>query len=96
MIFKVGDIVQCLPGFKHDWDCTAYRTASDDLNYGGCGYQEYRVFTVSRISDNSIRGQILFSCEGNGGVFANALTLKDGLFIHKNIEKKFDFVENNN
>lgn len=92
MRYKVGDIVECLPGFKHDWDCNEYNNAQHDFEYGGYGYQEYRVFTVSRIADNSIRGQILFSCEGNGGVFANALTLKDGLFIHKNLEKKFDFV----
>ena len=92
MKYKVGDIVECLPGFKHNWDCNEYGNAQRDFEYGGYGYQEYRVFKISRISNNSIRGQILFSCEDNGGVFANALTLKDGLFIHKNIEKKFDFV----
>ena len=92
MRYKVGDIVECLPGFKHDWDCNEYGNAQSDFEYGGYGYRAHRVFTVSRIADNSIRGQILFSCEGNGGVFANALTLKDGLFIHKNLEKTFDFV----
>jgi len=92
MKYKVGDIVECLPGFKRNWDWDKYGNAQRDFEYGGYGYQEYRVFKISRISDNSIRGQILFSCEDNGGVFANALTLKDGLFIHKNIEKKFDFV----
>ena len=92
MRYKVGDIVECLPGFKHNWDWDKYNNAQHDFEYGGYGYQEHRVFTVSRIADNSIRSQILFSCEGNGGVFANALTLKDDLFIHKNLEKTFDFV----
>jgi hypothetical protein len=92
MNYKVGDIVECLPGFKFGWDWSRYASACRDFEYGGAGYKPNRVFKISSISDNPIRGQILFSCEGNGGVYANALTLKDGLFIHKNIEKKFDFV----
>ena len=95
MRYKVGDIVECLPGFKHDWYCndaSFVGNAQFDFEYGGYGYRAHRVFKISRIADNPIRGQILFSCEGNGGVFANALTLKDGLFIHKNLEKTFDFV----
>ena len=91
MIYKVGDIVECLPGFKHDWDCNEYNNAQSDFEYGGYGYQEYRVFTVSRIADNSIRGQILFSCEGNGGVYANAVK-KTGNFLIKKLTKTFDFV----
>lgn len=91
MIYKVGDIVECLPGFKHDWDCNEYNNAQHDFEYGGKGYQEHRVFTVSRIADNSIRGQILFSCEGNGGVFANAVK-KTGNFLIKKLTKTFDFV----
>ena len=91
MIYKVGDIVECLPGFKHDWDCNEYNNAQSDFEYGGYGYQEYRVFKISKISDNSIRGQILFSCEGNGGVFANAVK-KTGNFLIKKLTKTFDFV----
>jgi hypothetical protein len=91
MIYKVGDIVECLPGFKHDWDCNEYGNAQHDFEYGGYGYQEYRVFKISRIADNSIRGQILFSCEGNGGVFANAVK-KTGNFLIKKLTKTFDFV----
>ena len=91
MRYKVGDIVECLPGFKHDWDCNEYNNAQFDFEYGGYGYQEYRVFTVSRIADNSIRSQILFSCEGNGGVYANAVK-KTGNFLIKKLTKTFDFV----
>lgn len=91
MRYKVGDIVECLPGFKHDWDCNEYGNAQHDFEYGGYGYQEYRVFKISRIADNSIRGQILFSCEGNGGVFANAVK-KTGNFLIKKLTKTFDFV----
>ena len=91
MIYKVGDIVECLPGFKHDWDCNEYNNAQSDFEYGGYGYRAHRVFTVSRISDNSIRGQILFSCEGNGGVYANAVK-KTGNFLIKKLTKTFDFV----
>lgn len=91
MIYKVGDIVECLPGFKHDWDCNEYNNAQSDFEYGGYGYRTHRVFKISRISDNSIRGQILFSCEGNGGVFANAVK-KTGNFLIKKLTKTFDFV----
>lgn len=92
MIYKVGDIVECLPGFKHDWD-KSLGNAQSDFEYGGAGYRAHRIFTVSRIADNSIRNQILFSCEGNGGVFANAVK-KTG-FLIKKLTKTFDFVENN-
>lgn len=93
MIYKVGDIVECLPGFKHDWD-KSLGNAQSDFEYGGAGYRAHKVFTVSRIADNSIRSQILFSCEGNGGVFTNAVR-KTGNFLIKKLTKTFDFVENN-
>lgn len=101
MIFKVGDIVQCLPGFKQNWDCAAYRNASDDLNYGGCGYEANKIFKIRRILDfrfedaRRVRGQILFAYGFYGGVFSNAVILREDLFIHKNSLKRFDFIENN-
>ena len=64
--------MECLPGFKHDWD-KSLGNAQSDFEYGGAGYRAHRIFTVSRIAGNSIRNQILFSSEGNGGVFANAV-----------------------
>ena len=73
----------------------SFGNAQSDFEYGGAGYRAHRVFTVSRIADNSIRSQILFSCEGNGGLFANAVRLKKENFLIKKLTKTFDFVENN-
>jgi len=101
MIFKVGDIVQCLPGFKQNWDCVKYSNASVDLDYGGCGYEANKIFKIRKIQEDSrriiedSRGQILFANEFYGGIFNNAVILKERHIIHKNSLKRFDFIKNN-
>ncbi len=92
MKYKVGDIVECLPGFKHSWDCSKFGTALRDMEYGGVGYEPNKIFEVRQVYNCPIRGQVLFPWEHTGGVFANALKLKSENFLTKKLTKTFDFV----
>lgn len=94
MNYKVGDIVECLPGFKDHWD-RSLGNAVRDMEYGGAGYRPNKIFEIRQITFCPIRGQVLFPWEHTGGLFANAVRLKKENFLIKKLTKTFDFVENN-
>ena len=91
MEYQIGDIVECLPGFKTDWDKSEFASATHDWQYGGIGYVPHKVFVIRYITQCD-RGQVLFTTERNGGIFANAVQLKKENFLTKKLTKTFDFV----
>lgn len=65
--FKVGDKLKCKPGFTN--------SSADRDNYGGSGYRENVVLTVSRIHHGN--RPVYWFEEISGGIYEDALELAD-------------------
>lgn len=70
---KEGSTMICIPGFTEEWewDNHKYNTASDDPKYGGAGYKEGRVITVSRVVGGD--RTVVWPSEGGNGIYVDAL-----------------------
>ena len=58
-------------GGEWEWDNHKYNTASDDPKYGGAGYKEGRVITVSRVVGGD--RTVVWPSEGGNGIYVDAL-----------------------
>lgn len=64
--FKVGDIVETLPGF----------TPNDDgNNRGGCGYISGKIFTIRSITDYDKQYPVAWPDDRSSGVYIQAIKL---------------------
>lgn len=64
--FKIGDVVICISGYVN-------KHGIDNINiYGGLGYEEDKVFTISNITGTAAVG-ILWPADGSNGVYSHAV-----------------------
>ena len=69
---KVGDKVTTRPGFNIEWDNKTYVRSTDDLYYGGAGYQEYHTFVVRQVTNQMAR-PVIWPENNGGGIYVDAL-----------------------
>ncbi len=71
-LIRVGDRLECLPGFSDSWS-TAYINVYSDPNYGGAGYKPGKIFISDREFTLSNDDEVFFPSNSPYGVFHKVL-----------------------